>query len=479
MVDPPGGARPKLLATYLASLSDTDKLRQLFKSEYWSTTCSSADALEILLKFLPEAADPASYFDLVSDIANNTLDEDDDPDTNNDSMEQFQFDELMPSGLRQLDDKIAERVLSNLYESLAPSPFTAKIEFYKDNPELTLSSWVFARVYLADYSLGVLTLADDLVSLSSVPAPVKQWRQGVLNPLKKYLSYYPQNYGTNKPFNLHDFTAVDPTRVIEYFLSHTSAKSISRDVTSIVTPYIDYISEASGTQKLHPWRKFFEWMVTKAAAKGSNLSASGFGVIVELVKSWSGPDFDGAMQFEYISAVIASCYQCQEASSEYFEAMHAMQKRAAVLLSNTGKVVIDDKDITHKMQDYSSFDNAVKFPGSPLFQASDSNLHILDALITSASMISVYVPTDLQAMARLRFFSSHEAEYQFLLKVVRGSSKEYAYRDDSNWRALRSGARWLKNKSMVLSKLSDTDIENIFLGALLDFGSKYDERAVD
>ncbi|KAK7206545.1 Sec39 domain-containing protein [Myxozyma melibiosi] len=466
-----------LLAAYLASLSRTADLRRLFRSQYWS---SPKDALAILLRFIPEAADPEPYVALVSDIARNQLDEDvaAGGDDSIELRDEFELEELMPSELRHLDDAAALQIRNSLLEAFAESQWFAKFEYYEHDAELTISSWIFARIYSIDSSLGVIAIVSDIVSLYSMPAAVVQWREGVLTPLQRFQSFYPQSFDSPRLFTLHDFTSVDPRRVIEYFLSYTTAKTVSRDVVSIVTPYVEFMSEVGGTYDMHPWRQFFEWMVATAAVKkgtsssSSSLHSGRFGTILELAKTWNGPDdMLGDTQIEYISAVIAVCYQCEETTNEYFEAMHSMQKRATALLSSlTGRTPADEKEVKERMQEFPDFASAMKFPGSPLFQASETSLRILDHLITSASMVSVHVPTNLQAVTRLRFFASHEAEYQFLLKVVRGTSKEYAYRDDSNWRALRSGARWLKNKSMVLSRLSDADIENIFLGALLDFG---------
>ncbi|KAK9329362.1 Sec39 domain-containing protein [Lipomyces starkeyi] len=445
------GAKSILLATYLASTSKADELRKLFGSSAWNTAATPSQALNVLLKFVPETAEPRSYLPLVSDIAYSRLDEIDDSE---------ELADLLPDGIRLLDDDTATTVGDKLL-----SDGTASVDFYESDPQLTIASWVFERIYSIDSSFGVLELIDAIVSADvsePLPAAVLQWRDGVLRPLQLFHVYYP-NAVDKESYHLQEYTSTDPQLIIEHFLQYTTAKTINRDVAMIVTPYLHYIATVSA-DRIKPWNNFYEWLVITAATN--------FQIIIELVKNWNGPDGDSSALIDYASTIIASCYQCSEARSEYFEAMHILQKRGTYVLNLANIIPVDDDDqfIETQMVSYSDADSAFKFPECPLYQATQSNLYLLDQLITSAAMISVYVPTSLQSIAKLRFFAPHQAQLQFLLSVVRGNSKEYAYRDDSNWRTLRSGSRWLKNKSNVLSKLSDADIENAFLSALLDFG---------
>ncbi|KAK9367973.1 Sec39 domain-containing protein [Lipomyces kononenkoae] len=444
------GPKSVLLATYLASTSKTDELCKLFGSAAWKAAATSSQALNILLKFLPETTEPGSYLPLVFDIAYSRLEETDDCE---------ELTDLLPGAIRLLDDNSAKQVGEKLL-----SDGSTWVQFHEGDMALTITSWVFARIYSIDSSIGVLDLIDTIVSADfseSLPNAVLQWRDGILRPLQLFYVYYP-TAADKRSYRLQEYTSLNTQVVIEHFLQYTTAMFVNRDVTMIVTPYLNYMRIISnGTVK--PWDCFYRWLVVTAATN--------FPVISELVRQWNGPEDDSSALIDYVSAVIASCYQCSEARSEYFEAMHIFQKRGIYLANMADEVLVDDDQLIEaQMASDGKVDSAFEFPASPLYQPTQSNLYLLDQLITSAAMISVYVPTTLQSIARLRFFGTHQTQLEFLLRVVRGNSKEFAYRDDSNWRTLRSGSRWLKNKSNVLSKLSDADIENAFLAALLDFG---------
>ncbi|KAK9237800.1 Sec39 domain-containing protein [Lipomyces kononenkoae] len=444
------GPRSILLAIYLASTSKTDELCRLFGSAAWTAAATPSQALNILLKFVPETTEPSSYLPLVFDIAYSRLEETDDCEG---------LTDLLPDWIRLLDDDAAKQVGEELL-----SHGSAWVEFHEGDQQFTITSWMFARIYLIDSSIGVFDLIDAIVSAAiseRLPDAVMQWRDGILRPLQLFYVYYPTAVDKTS-YQLQEYTSLNTQVIVEHFLQYSTANTVNRDVTMIITPYLSYKHTISkGTEK--PWDSFYRWLVVTAATN--------FPIITELARQWNGPEDDPSALIDYVSAIIASCYQCPEARSEYFEAMHILQKRGIYLVNMDDEVVVDDdQPIEAQMAYDGDADSAFTFPECPLYQATHSNLYLLDQLITSAAMISVYVPTTLQSIARLRFFASHRAQVEFLVRVIRGNSKEFAYRDDSNWRTLRSGLRWLKSKSYVLSKLSDADIENAFLGALLDFG---------
>ncbi|KAK9244321.1 Sec39 domain-containing protein [Lipomyces tetrasporus] len=443
-------AKLVLLAVYLASATKTDELRTLFGSSDWNGAATQQLALKILLKFVPETADPNYYLSLVSDIAYLRFERTDNGE---------ELVSLLPDAIRLLDHDVAAKVAENLL-----SDATAAVEFYEDDPQLTIATWVFARIYSIDASFSMLELIGAIVSADvaePLPETVLQWRDGVLRPLQQFYVYYP-SVADRKRYHLEEYTSGDPKPIVEYLLQPTTAKTINRDVATIITPYLDYIATVS-PGKIKPWNSFFEWLVITTATQ--------FPIVIELVKHWNGPEGNSKALIDYVSAIIASCYQCSEATSQYFEAMHVLQKRGSYVVNLADITPVDnDKSIEDQLASYTDSDSAFNFPHSPLYQATPSNLYLLDHLIISAAMISVYVPTSLQSITKLRFFGTQQTQLQFLINVVRGNGREYAYRDDSNWRTLRSGARYLKNKSYVLAKLSDADIDNAFLSALLDFG---------
>ncbi|KAK9460484.1 Sec39 domain-containing protein [Lipomyces oligophaga] len=463
-------AKLLLYAVYWSSIENYENLRVLFSSSSWISTSSTADALHIILKYVPPTADPEPYVSLVSDISYGTLSS-----TADDEIESRFTSEALPAALYDLDESIASTLITRmailsstvntiLYQNDSDIVTITKPVVYESDPAMTFSSWLFARIYMVDSTVGIIDVVDKILSVSSIPETVVRWRNGVLLPLKKFCDLYPEARDFPRPFSLHDLTSTDPAQIIAYLLQYCNSQTIVRDITTVLVPYIEMISE-SGQQKLHAWRRLFEWIIQ--ASESHNVH-----VVGSLIRSWDGPDAGAEVQLEYMSAMIAACYKCPDCSTEVFDSLRHIQKRASNLLSSYPgiKSASTDISIVESMQHFSNIEEALEFPASPLFSVSPASIQILDHFLTSASMISAYIPVNIRKMTELRFFSSHESQFQFLLKMVKGDPKQFAYRDDTNWRGLRSGTRWLKNKSLVLGKLSEADIDNIFLGALLESG---------
>ncbi|KAK9464405.1 Sec39 domain-containing protein [Lipomyces arxii] len=432
------GARQVLLAVYLASLAQTEELRVLFGTKAWQVSATSNQALRVMLEFIPETVGSGSYLSLVKDVAYGTL-------------EQAETEsEIMPEEVAMLDEDIAVKIVAGLIDQ------NDTVEFKQSDPEQTMTDWIFARIYAVEAAFRIVDLVEEVLTdvAFKLPDAIEQWKYGVLKPVQQFATYYPDTF---IPFTLQHLTRDRPTaEFISFVLGHSSTKTVTRELSNVVVPYVEYVATLGATD---PWADLFAWMVM--------IADTDFKLVVELIKNWTGPGSDQAGN--YVRAMLGACFACHNASSETFEAMRTVQKRASQLLTksspSSNHIAVD----AH-MTKFAHPDDAFEYPGSPIYHPSEQNIELLDQLVTASSMMSLYVPTSLASIAKLRFFAPRDVQLQFLVKIVRGTAKEYAYRDDSNWRSLRSGARWLKNKSLVLAKLSDSDIENVFLGALLDFG---------
>lgn len=438
-------AKNGLLLLYLASQSNIEGLRYILNQK----CISCSNSLQILLKFIPETIDPPAYLPLVFDVVYDRLSLVPSSDG---------FDLTVPEEIQFIDEESAK----NLFDSLIYDGNDSEFVYSEDDQDSSISSWIISRSNLIDDRLGALNIVDDLLCVPDVikeyPKQILPWKSGVLSPLRQYISCYPDSFDTSL-CKLRNFTTSQPETVISFLLSNTATITILRDVTTMVVPYIEY-SGINGHDLFAIWTQFLTELV--------NISRTNFRAISELIKSWSGPlDNDEILRL-YVSATIACCYACRDNSPESFEFMHVLHKKSVKFLTSLPKQHVNDLAID--LNGSLRRPNIYSFPESPLFTASTVSLDLLDKLITSVSMISIYIPTMLCDIADLRLFGSHTTQLEFLSKLVRGTSKEYAYRDDSNWRTLRSGARWLQNKSGVLGALSQSDIENTFLSALLEFG---------
>ncbi|KAK9477350.1 Sec39 domain-containing protein [Lipomyces japonicus] len=447
-----------LRSILLASRTDIEGLQLNFSDLAWSGNAELA--LTILLRFLPETASPALYLDLAyllcqegqwlsfADLKNETK----------------VWEEILELDL--LDDQSAENILAGFFASSSSASAQANFSITKPHDaESTFAEWIFARIEILDSSVGIFNLIHELVSQHhDLPSKIIQWRTGVLEPVERFNMYYPDNESFNHLFQLSQIVNPDQSSaIITFLLQHSTSRTITRDVGTIVTPYLNYIDTVSSSDAKVAWPTFFNWLVS--ASNGEK-----FGAVVELAKNWDGPAASNDLTLQYVSSLLAFCYIYPIANAEVFESMHTIQKRALYILNaSSDNEQFSNAAIETQLSDVLET-CAFDFPNSPLFLATKSNLDLFDVLVTAAALISVYIPTTLQSIAQLRFYGTAADQLAFISKVVRGKSKEYAYRDDSNWRTLRSGARWLRNKSLVLQKLTESEIESVFVSALLDFG---------
>ncbi|KAK9470196.1 Sec39 domain-containing protein [Dipodascopsis tothii] len=435
-------ARRGLQVVELASQGRPDDVRTLVGAG----TVPAGVALEMLLAHLPETAAPASYGPVVWDIVHGTAGD-------------GAAVPAVPAAIGRLDAAAAARALAALADApdSAAVPFAAAAGDGEDEPAATLAAWILARADRINTRVGGLAVVTALVAdetwPGALPVRVRAWRAGVLQPLVRFVDKYPARFD-GALCSLRAFERAEPADVLAYVLADTSAATIVADVATVCQPYVEYQS-ARARSATAAWATFFAWTV---AAAGRDFAA-----VAELFRAWPGPYGPPELVRLYVSAMVGSCYTCAATTPEAFEAMHALQKKCVAVLSADAFAGDEPSSPTER-------ETVFAYPDSPLFAATGPALGLLDKIITSAAMISIYVPTRMHDVAVLRLFGSQSSQLQFLSKIVRGTAKEYAYRDDSNWRTLRSGARWLQAKSFVLGKLSQADIENTFLSALLEFG---------
>jgi len=105
--------------------------------------------------------------------------------------------------------------------------------------------------------------------------------------------------------------------------------------------------------------------------------------------------------------------------------------------------------------------------GNALFKPSKEGLRFLDLGVTSAALLMRPVAE----AVRLKLEGVKEAQGSVLRQYVR-FGVEWNRRDDEEWRRVRDGARWLRNKSGVLGKLSQEDVERAVLAGMLE-GSRF------
>ncbi|KAK9453561.1 Sec39 domain-containing protein [Dipodascopsis uninucleata] len=447
-----------LTAIYLSSLSRVEDLRKLFETKSWKPSLASTEALAILLEYLPATSDPNEFLPLVFDICHDRLRWSQDRDEEKKAQNAPQIEEL--EFLNRVSDNVVDRLMDR-------DKHLQTDEIKRAGPEQLKEWWIFRWICKLDNTVEMPDMVQSVLNvdaiLAEMPDSVVIWREQVFEPILKLAAYYPSSRLLTG-LKFHQLATEDIDRLLVKFLHYSTAMTITRDVKTVISPFLCYRDSIASEGAESYWLNFYKWMILK--------SESDFKWAFEFIRTWSGPETGKNVQMLYISAIIAICYHCADVQSSVFENMHALQKRALYLRSfadNSDMDVVSTDGIDDDMVLIGE-DRAFAFPSSPLLYPSALQIKLLESLITSASMLSVYMPVSIATVALLRFYASHEEQLQFLLKLVRGKSKEYAYRDDSNWRTLRSASRWLRNKSLVLGKLSDSDVENIFLETLLEFG---------
>jgi hypothetical protein len=311
----------------------------------------------------------------------------------------------------------AQRVLIPL--DLLPSP----------SKEDLLTAFLTLRAEHIDAETGSLSIIAELLQDFRELEGVRKLHDGFVQVLSK-LTY---DFRREPVPELSVFRLMSVEDALEVLL--VDPETVGRDLEELVQPFL-------AVRGKEGW-----------GAVWSLLGRLPFGKVLEVVAVYTPPQ---EVRREWAAWAVGMCYRCSETGARVWEGMHMVHRRIEVVLSGG----LEEGEMPGVMGDLWDSGNA-------LFRPSKEGLRFLDLGVTSAALLVRPVAE----AVRLKLEGVKEAQGSVLRQYVR-SGAEWNRRDDEEWRRVRDGARWLRNKSGVLGKLSQEDVERVVLAGMLE-GSRF------
>ncbi|BFZ63783.1 hypothetical protein YB2330_004915 [Saitoella coloradoensis] len=399
-----------LAASIFASTASLTGLRYLFAT--YTDAFPLPTVLDILLRFLPETTPTSEYVQLVHDAWKRQL--------GSPAALEGEDAEVV-ANVTALSEKRARKKLQTLHLNASPAA---------DNDEAdALTAWFLGRARYIDRRTGLISLSHQLCTTSVAdssfpPSAVRQWAASVVAPCEMLI------YTDGADLSLEEFEKMPSGPAVRLILASADVHNVASRVRGSVVPYLaNRLSEDRAV--------LWEWIVQRG-------QRNELAIVRALCEGWE----DGENS---VMAFMRACYACPSASPATIDNIHAIVK----LLSS-------------RVPETRGPQASVAAPGSPLSDTAvltapnASALHLLELLTTSASL------TKLNLAQVLAIRQDVMKQSPLLLQIVKAEG--WMSRDDTAWRRTRDHIHWLQNKSLVLSSLSDDEVESTILSGMLSAG---------
>lgn len=510
-----------LLAVHYASSADIPALHSFTPSR--PDALSAEFVLRILLTYLPETLDPATYRSYVSEVGSRLYLDVDRQDVPIDT-----------SLVSDIDAATARKRVKKLHlAELQPARFPPHA------PKDLLTNFLCSRAQKIDEATGMLNLVVSLVEpFLEGNDYLRVWFVSAVLPLLRLnFEYYPQD---PIALSIEEFGEQDGKEGMEFLLARALKEGAdveveskaARDMKSLVGPWMyghterkrrklnlgkqhqqeqqngetDGNDVAEGVRKIaldgvsekdktgHDWEYAYRWMVQHAQ--------NSFPHITQLIEDWDGPsdvdcggyekgehrpylddDVQRKLELQYAQAAFASCYAAQSSSKETIQGAHGVLARLAELLD-----FLPPPDLATSVESLPRIEQHVLTleesqtlqdllperllaPEHPLttprmetymlLQMHVYTAYQLDGLGYTASLVDV---------ARLQFYGNTESQLSVLQKMLRGLAAP-GKSDATDWTACRAKLVWLwnwgidsenmaaKHGAGVLGKIDKEDFE--------------------
>lgn len=485
-------ARLILSVVQLAIDADIRKLRQLTARHPDVLTLELS--LRILLTYLPESVEPASYTGFLSDLVTGNLSVIDEAD----------LDALVP--VEVTNDEARSQVHRLHLLSLADPNYTY------DSSVDAFTLFLFHRAHRIDAETGALPILQELLEpFLEHSQYLRTWLISTLLPLLRLdYEYYPQRQ-TN--LSLDVFENLDSDLAISTLLSgalqqgHVPGdQEISRDLRGLVGPWM-YGESTKKRRKLDHGQRRSSAVVPPNPLGATNdvednakegwvfvykwflqVALRNFSKIVSVVDSWDGPrdvDYGGwddnsaakdeeslqTSSRQYAQAALAAIYYTSNEESAAFEGGHSILVRVSQLvgLPSPPDLALAEaippteapapeylQSITraHFLQDaLLQAQNPLTVPNGP---STSLLYHILVSAVTLETLGHSFTCRKIVEMA---LFGTEAEQREELRKTVHGINTTAA-KDDNFWTTVRQRLLWLQNwEFTVRSQGSDESVE--------------------
>jgi hypothetical protein len=456
-----------LLAVHYASHANISALQAL-------TALRDGDlplelCLSILLNYLPEEHDPASYYDFLAALATGSRYPGDSP-----------ADALDLTPVEQLSDARANKRRHTLALPSVVHPLYAA-----DRDVDLFTHFLIHRSHRIDAQTGLLDLVPRLVvPFLDHSEYLRTWFISTALPLLRLsYEYYPQLPAPT----LDEFAALKGHRAIDLQLSgacHASPDNIrnaARDLKGVVAPWLcgahDRKRRSSTTQdrrgstdseRAHvpdDWDCLFQWLL--------RTSKDHLTLVTTAISDWDGPEdmdlggyeqgrdyVDDAQQrqleIKYARTALACLYLVHESDVGALQTAHALLDRICTLLNydplpslnaNVDKLPCYDlkNPLLHDSTTALLREERLLHPDNALTQPGPDAFRILQLIMfTSYTLFTLHHPVSIRDIANMSLrddYSEQMSMLQKILHTLNTSSKS----DGEQWHIIRSKLVWLWN----------------------------------
>jgi hypothetical protein len=434
-----------LLAANLTSVPQLVGLRALIAG--YPDVLHFTAVLELLLNVLPETTSPEDYIPIVYRLYRRES-ESVDPTSRIPTSFIDQVSSLSQPSLR--------RKLAVFNISISPAQ-SANAE----GDEKLLTQWFFDRARRVEEATGMIDLARRLVLPDTTnlaqtppfpPKAVTIWGKGIVQVLETFIF----NNDDEDELQLHSFEHLDANSAVRLLLSRTTAEAVSRDVRSLVVPFVEYIQFQEPGKRNGAWETVWDWLLDRAMDAEMDF-------ISNLANDWKVEGHDELLLREFLRTCLTACYLCPRSSPSIrtdFKRIHASVSRLSQRLdipSSDQQIVLGHPETDLLARQLRS--------SSPLTDLTAPSLLFLDHMITSADIVSSLElpPRELAIVHE----GTEQRQIQLVDQLLR-SEQNWTKRTEQQWAHLQDSLNWLQSQSLVLGKLSAETLNTMVLTALLD-----------
>ncbi|KAJ4374425.1 hypothetical protein N0V86_007290 [Didymella sp. IMI 355093] len=492
-----------LLAVQYATESNIDALRAL--TALRESELPLGLVLSVLLTFLPEGTEPATYVEYLNELATSSRQPGDDPAAH-----------LDVAGVEALSKSQAKRRRREV--ELLP---LVHPQYHGELESDTFSEFLVHRAHRIDSQTGLLDLVPQLiVPFLGRSEYLRTWFISTVLPLLRLsYEYYPQANAVS----LDEYASLRGKRALDFNLSNLRAArkagadptNAARDLRSIVSPWMcgandrkrrrlssenRRASMAEQTaQEWSDWDSLFRWLL--------HTSKEDLPLVTAAISEWDGPedmdlggfeegrdyvdeDTQRRLEMQYAQTALACLYLIDGSDTTVLQTAHALLTRICDLLHcdpppdlNIGVESLPSYDLKIPiLQDATSSliqeerlltsDNDITKPGQDTFR-------IIELVLFSACVLtSLQYPVSPRTIATMSLRDDYSEQSSLLQKVLYTLSSGQK-KDGDQWQTIRAKLLWLWNWGTdthdndrrgqgILGMLEKTTIEKEILKSLIE-----------
>lgn len=426
-------------------------------------------SLSIVLNYLPEEYDPASYHDYLAGLATGSLSPGENP-----------ADILHVAPVEQLSDARAKK----RRHMLALPPVTHPL-YAADGDMDLFTHFLIHRSHRIDAQTGLLDLVPRLVvPFLDHSEHLRTWFISTALPLLRLsYEYYPQLPAPT----LDEFAALRGQHAIQLQLSGALGTSkdnvhnVARDLKGVVAPWLCGAHDRKqrslmiqdrrgsigeeGANTHDDWDCLFQWML--------RTSKDHLALVTTAISEWDGPedmDLGGyeegrdyvndaqqrQLEIKYARAALACLYLVDHSDVGSLQTAHSLLDRICTLLNyepppdlNTSVDNLPCYDLkTPLLHDSTTAllrEERLLYPDNALTQPGPDAFRVLQLIIfTSYTLSTLHHPVSVREIANMSLrddYSEQMSMVQKILHTLNSGSKG----DSEQWRIIRSKLVWLWN----------------------------------